>query len=258
MQGSLLTMHSTEAGVLLLDADPDLGAALSDEDFALARRHLRARVRVLERGAWAPMEEVDPTGHLALLVVGGLLVRDVSVRGRCCAEVLGAGDVLRPWDQAEAIDASVGHAYRWEVLRRARVAEIDARLGHVMGRWPSVMGVLLQRSLRRVRAMGLQYALTQVQGVDVRVHLVLWHLADRWGRVTPDGIVLRLPLTHQLLGRLIGARRPSVTSALQRLDREGLVRRVDDATWLLRGAPDEVELRHDSRPTRRSSLAAVA
>jgi CRP/FNR family cyclic AMP-dependent transcriptional regulator len=185
-------------------------------------------------------------------------VRDVSVRGRCCAEVLGSGDVLRPWDQAEAIDASVGHAYRWEILRRTRVAVLDARLGHLMARWPSLMSVLLQRSLRRVRTMGLQYALTQVQGVDVRVHLVLWHLADRWGRVTPDGVVLRLPLTHHMLGRLIGARRPSVTSALQRLDREGLVTRTGDDAWLLRGAPGEVELQHESRSTRRAPLAAVA
>ena len=251
-------MHSTEAGVLLLDADPELAVALSDEELALARRHLRARVRVLEPGVWEPVEDVEPTAHLAWLVIEGVLVRDVSVRGRCCAEILGAGDVLRPWDQAEAIYASVDHAYRWEVLRRTRLAELDARLGHVMGRWPSVMSGLLQRSLRRVRTMGLQYALTQVPGVDVRVHLVLWHLADRWGRVTPDGVVLGLPLTHQMLGRLIGARRPSVTSALQRLDGEGLVTRMDDGRWLLNGAPDEVELRHEPRSRARAPLAAVA
>ena len=251
-------MHSTEAGVLLLDADPDLGASLSNEEFAVARRHLRARVRTLEEGPWDPLGDADHTGHLGLLVLDGVLVRDVSVRGRCCAEVLGAGDVLRPWDQAEAIDASVGHAYHWEILRRTRIAVLDARLGHVMTRWPSLVSILLQRSLRRVRTMGLQYALTQVQGVDVRLHLVLWHLADRWGRVTPDGVVLRLPLTHQVLGRLIGARRPSVTSALQRLDREGLVTRMDAGAWLLRGAPGEVELQHEPRSRPSPALAAVA
>ena len=251
-------MHSTEAGVLLLDADPDLGAALSAEELAVARRHLRARVRVLEVGPWDPTEGSDPAGHLGLLVVDGVLVRDVSVRGRCGAEVLGAGDVLRPWDQAEAVDASVDHAYDWTVLSRARVAELDARLAHVIARWPSVMSALLERSLRRVRTIGLQYALTQVPGVDVRLHLVLWHLADRWGRVTPDGTVLRLPLTHKLLGRLIGARRPSVTSALRRLDREGLVTRLEGGVWLLRGSPGEVDLQPASRATQRPVLAAAA
>ena len=255
--GSLLTMQTTDA-VLLLDADPDLGGALAPDEFAVARRHLRARRRVLDPGPWDPGQEPEPRGHLGLLVVEGVLVRDVSLRGRCCTEVLGAGDVLRPWDEAEASVASVDHAYRWQVLSRASIAELDARLGSLMAQWPSLMSVLLQRSLRRVRTMGLQYALTQVQGVDVRLHLVLWHLADRWGRVTPDGVVLGLPLTHQMLGRLIGARRPSVTSALQRLHRDGLVQRTDDGGWLLRGAPDEVELEHESRVRDRARLAAAA
>ncbi|HEV2062031.1 MAG TPA: helix-turn-helix domain-containing protein [Solirubrobacteraceae bacterium] len=250
-------MHSTEAGVLLLDADPDLGVGLSDEEFAVARRHLRARVRVLDEGPWNPPDARDRAGDLGLLVVDGVLVRDVSVRGRCCAELLGTGDVLRPWDQTDAVEASVGHSFRWEVLQRTLLAEIDARVVATLGRWPSIASALVGRSLRRVRTMGLQYALTQVQGVDVRLHLALWHLADRWGRVTPEGVVLRLPLTHQLLGRLIGARRPSVTSALQRLHRDGLVVRTDDGAWLLHGAPDEVELQHEPS-RRRAELTAAA
>lgn len=249
-------MHTADAGVLLLDVDPDLGAALSAEEFALARRHLRARVSELDAGHWDPPTAPSGHRHLGLLVIDGVLTRDVSVRERCCAELLGAGDVLRPWDQLEALGASVEHTYRWEVLEPARVAQIDARVAAALARWPSVASALVSRALRRVRTMGLQYALTQVQGVDVRLHLVLWHLADRWGRVTPAGVVLRLPLTHQLLGRLIGARRPSVTSALQRLDRDGLVLRMEDGSWLLHGRPDEIELQHES--TRRRHLSAVA
>lgn len=249
-------MQSTDGGVLLLDADPDLGAGLAEEEFAAARRHLRARVLELDVGGWDPPRA--PTGNrdLGLLVIEGVLTRDVSVRGRCCAELVGDGDVLRPWDQLEALGASVQHTYSWDVLERARVAQIDARVAAALTRWPAVASALVSRALRRVRTMGLQYALTQVPGVDVRLHLVLWHLADRWGRVTPAGVVLRLPLTHQLLGRLIGARRPSVTSALQRLDRDGLVLRMEDGSWLLHGRPDEIELQHKS--TRRRHLSAVA
>lgn len=249
-------MDSTEAGVLLLDADPDLGATLTEEEFVAARRHLRARVRVLEEGRWNGGAIEARPADLGLLVVKGVLVRDVGVRGRCCAEIVGAGDVLRPWDQTEAGEGSVDHTFRWEVLERAYVAEIDARVVGSLARWPTISSTLVARSLRRVRTMGFQYALTQVQGVDVRLHLVLWHLADRWGRVTPDGVVLRLPLTHQLLGRLIGARRPSVTSALQRLDHERLAVRTDDG-WLLRGRPDEIELQHEPAQRRRHLSAAA-
>jgi CRP/FNR family cyclic AMP-dependent transcriptional regulator len=66
--------------------------------------------------------------------------------------------------------------------------------------------------------------------------LLLWHLADRWGRVTPDGVRVALGVTHQTLADLVAARRPSVTTALQQLARQGLLGRDGDA-WLLLGDP---------------------
>jgi CRP/FNR family transcriptional regulator, cyclic AMP receptor protein len=48
-----------------------------------------------------------------------------------------------------------------------------------------------------------------------------------------------LKLTHQLLGRVVGAQRPSVTTALKQLMEEGSVSRRDDGTWLLHGDPPE-------------------
>ena len=64
--------------------------------------------------------------------------------------------------------------------------------------------------------------------------LLLWHLAARWGRVEPGGIRLSLPLTHRLLGQLVGAERPSVSHALARLSAPGSSpARADD--WHLHG-----------------------
>jgi hypothetical protein len=240
-------MHGTrQEGALLLAEDPDLGAGLSAEEFALARGHLRARVEVVETGGWEPAAG-RYGGGLGLLVLDGLLARDVSVRDRCCVELLGTGDLLRPWDEDGDIDLSVDRVCRWEVLEPARVAVLDRRCAALLARWPAIVEALLFRTVRRTRTMGLQFALTQVEGVEVRAHLMLWHLADRWGRVTPAGVLLPLPLTHRLLARLIGSRRPSVTSALRRLDEEGLVKRTDDGGWLLHGSPDEVHLEHRSR-----------
>ena len=62
---------------------------------------------------------------------------------------------------------------------------------------------------------------------------MLWHLVDRWGYVTPNGIVLPWPLNHEILGRLIAVRRPTVTIALRRLDADRAVHRRDDGSWLL-------------------------
>ena len=69
--------------------------------------------------------------------------------------------------------------------------------------------------------------------------MLLWTLAERWGRVGPHGVRLPLSLPHRTLATLVGARRPSVTTALTGLARAGLVERVRDG-WLLHGDPAEV------------------
>jgi CRP-like cAMP-binding protein len=68
------------------------------------------------------------------------------------------------------------------------------------------------------------------------LHVVLWQVGQRWGRMTQDGVVLRLPLTHMVLADLTASRRPSVTLALQRLESSGaVVRRGPE--WVLRAGP---------------------
>jgi CRP-like cAMP-binding protein len=83
----------------------------------------------------------------------------------------------------------------------------------------------------------------------LRLHMLLWHLAGRWGRVTTDGIVIGLRLTHTLLADLVAARRPTVTVALAELERSELVRRVDGGLLLLGEPPGELlELRSLALP----------
>jgi CRP/FNR family transcriptional regulator, cyclic AMP receptor protein len=69
--------------------------------------------------------------------------------------------------------------------------------------------------------------------VEERILGLLGHFAARWGRVTAAGITLALPLTHEALGILIGARRPTVSLALKALADEGRLTRLADGAWLL-------------------------
>ena len=69
----------------------------------------------------------------------------------------------------------------------------------------------------------------------MRLWMLFWELADRYGKVHPDGIHLDLPLTHEVLSHLAGARRPSVSGALTRLaDEAGCAAR---GAWMLSGDP---------------------
>ena len=87
-------------------------------------------------------------------------------------------------------------------------------------------------------------AVCHIVGVEVRLLIVLWHFADRWGRMSTAGVKLPLPLSHGLLAGIVGARRPTVSTALGALRDQGLVERTEGG-WLLRGDPP-AEL-HDLR-----------
>ena len=52
-----------------------------------------------------------------------------------------------------------------------------------------------------------------------------------------EGIAVPLALSHRLIGELVGARRPTVSSALAELARDRQLVRRNDGTWLLTGEP---------------------
>jgi hypothetical protein len=55
--------------------------------------------------------------------------------------------------------------------------------------------------------------------------------------MTPDGVMIPLTLSHRMLSQLVGARRPTVSTALAELAREKELRRLENGTWLLTGKP---------------------
>ena len=68
------------SAVRVLERDPDLGAHLTPEEFRHANEHAVARVVRYPRGAWSVQPaDFDGKENLGLLVVDGLLVREVTV-----------------------------------------------------------------------------------------------------------------------------------------------------------------------------------
>lgn len=209
---------------------------METERRALAHRHALARLERLDRGAWRPAETLGSSG-LGLLIIDGLLIRDVALAGRQTAELLGPGDLFRPTDEGGDLDA-IPIRSGWTVCEPARLAVLDQRFTAVAGRWPELIHALFLRSSRRSRRLGVQLAISRVTRVDERLLIILWQLAERWGRVRSDGVHVPLAVTHDTLSRLVGARRPSVTTGLGRLARLGMVERVRGG-WVLHGDPQD-------------------
>jgi CRP/FNR family cyclic AMP-dependent transcriptional regulator len=117
------------------------------------------------------------------------------------------------------------------------------------------MSKLIGRTLRRSRWLAILLTISSMPRVDARVQALLWHLADRWGHVTLDGVVVPVRLTHDMIGRLVGAHRPSVTTALSELSRAGRISRLPHG-WLLRGDPPAASVPQSPRRAR-AALRAV-
>ena len=226
--------------VQILQADPQLAAAVPAATREDAIVYTFAHAMWLERGTWEPPGAADGApGHLGLLVLEGFLAHHVRVIERPPAELLGPGDILHPWEGAHTEPFVAG--VRWEVLEPARLAVLDRRFAAVAGRWPELVAALMGRAIARSRSLLLHLAIGQLVGVEMRLLVLLWHIAERWGEHDEagagDGCVVPVHLTHQLLASLISAQRPTVTSALAQLSERGLISRDDAGRFVLRGSP---------------------
>jgi CRP/FNR family transcriptional regulator, cyclic AMP receptor protein len=221
--------------VRLLDADRELARRAGDE-LAEARAAAVAGAVALPRGPWNPAAAAARIREgFGLLVLRGLMMRDLESREALGAELLCDGDLVGPDDGDE--ERLVGLKPRWEVLEPARVLVLDASFAQRIAPYPGLATALVDRAHERAKRTAIALALSHLPRVEDRLHRLLWHLADRRGHVSSQGIMLPLPVTQEQLGRLVGARRPTVSLALRSLRERGLVHRGRGDEWILAHEP---------------------
>jgi hypothetical protein len=242
LQGGVRQLKRRTAGgarlrssTLVLREDPDLAEQLTADQFEPALPSSAAAVLTVDgAGGWRPPLPSNPAGWLGYLVLDGMLARKVTLERTTCTELLGPGDILEPWQRDTEIDATYPPLVEFEVLAATRLAMLDRGFAFRMARWPEIASAVNARLVERVRSLTYLLAACGRVGVAERLELVLRHFADRWGRVTSEGVVVELPgVTHELLATQVGAARPSVTTALGGLERLGRIRRISSGTWLL-------------------------
>jgi CRP-like cAMP-binding protein len=223
----------------LLDLDADLAEALGPEAAARARDRVGVATVRLSSGSWRP-DELAPQFRraFALIVCDGLIVRQLDLAGTLTSDLLGPGDIVALGEASEPLLSTGEH---WHVSGTAKVAILDDRVLPALHAWPALSSRLIVRAARQAARAAEQRAISQLPRVELRLRALLWHLAERWGRMGPTGVVVPLELTHGALGHLVGARRPTVTLALGELTRDGAVVRRADGAWVLRA---------DSNPSR--------
>lgn len=207
---------------------------MTPADLARAQRELLLLGIELPRGVLDPnelayREEVrgQPFGAV---VLEGVIVERMVLDARPCARLVSPGDLL---GLGRSLQLPLPVNVSLEVLEPAFVAVLDDRFVAAAQRWPALAGSLLDRAINRGHEGLLRKAIAQLPRVEDRLLHLFRSLAERWGRVKPDGVVIELALTHDLIGELIGARRPTVTLGLRALAETGELRLLRGEGWLL-------------------------
>jgi CRP/FNR family transcriptional regulator, cyclic AMP receptor protein len=224
---------ASAARVRLLEVDPDLAGPLSPEDFANARQ-LTIPLLTIEH-AGADLADLRQPGVFAALVVSGMVLRQVRVAEQFGMRLHGPGDIvpMRALEPPMVVADSTLRA-----LPDTRLALLGPELLFAAKRWPSLLAAFHLRIAQQADRVTAQLVICQLPRVDQRLLSLLWLLAESWGRVTPAGTSLPLKLTHEALGALVGARRPTVTLALRDLAERGAIVRLEEG-WLLLESPPE-------------------
>jgi hypothetical protein len=237
----------------LLDIDPELASRLREDDRAEARERLTLRTETIAAGAWALSDEDPRTHPVGLFVLDGLLQREVRLAGRSSLQLVGSGDLVLPMpNPSEFLDATIN----WQASVDTEVAVLDDRLQAPLALWPGLALGLLERGGQQLTRLAVQTAITQLPRVEDRLEATFWDLADRWGHVTRLGIHLPLQLTHEVLARLVGGRRPTISLALAALAEREIVIRQPDGSWLI--VAHEPSLGSDAAPEPSPMIAPTA
>ena len=92
-----------------------------------------------------------------------------------CSSRCAAGDDL--------VEREIG----WRALRPTRFALLDDEFAERVLPWPQIAHALLRRGENRTDDLEVIRAISCQPRLEVRLVLLLWHLAARWGRVESAG-----------------------------------------------------------------------
>lgn len=217
----------------VLQIDPDLADGIAEPRLSAAVHACQARAVEIPPGQWEADEPAEEGSGFGLLIVSGILCRRVVQGEFSGAELVGPGDLLRPWEGIGGW-ASIPTEASWKVIEPGRLAILDEGFVRRARPYPEVSIALVRRALQRSRYLAVLIAIISQRRIETRLTMLFWHLADRFGYISGEWVDVPVPLTHSTLAELIAARRPSVTTAVSHLYEREVLQRAEKG-WRLRG-----------------------
>src|SRR3954471_13522787 len=162
--------------VIVLEADRGLCEVVDPGRAGRARAASLAAAAARRAGSWdAARDAALARDGFGLLVLEGVLVRRVGVEGRFGAELLAAGDLLRPW-QHDGEAGALPFEMAWRLVAPLRLAVLDRGWAARMAPFPEVAAELIGRALERSRRLATLMAIAQQPRLDQGVGVVVFGL----------------------------------------------------------------------------------
>jgi len=138
---------------------------------------------------------------------------------RLTLAVLKAGDFF-----GEMVFADARRELEAQALEDSVILTIDGRkFLNFAKEVPEVMLKLVGLFLRRIQRAQQRLKDLAFKDLEARLARTLLRLSRGYGRRTAEGTEISLKLTHQALSELVGSTRESVSLALKRLQKEGML-----------------------------------
>lgn len=222
---------SAPSRLALLEIHPELALHIDPEHREQARGALTVPALTVGSGRWH-QGAITETGRRAFgaIVASGLVCRTLHIGGHPAIELYGPGDVIA----GEMLHSTVLAAEAtWRASTTAQLAILDDEFLHAVRRWPRLVTGLSDMLLQQHDRLALHMVIAAQPRVEDRLIALFRLLSERYGRVAAAGVIVDVALTHEAIGRLIGAQRPTVSLALKSLRAQDVMRRLPGGRWLL-------------------------
>jgi CRP-like cAMP-binding protein len=145
-------------------------------------------------GPWDPSTAHAAATHgFTMLILDGLLLSELHLRGDPTAQLLLPGETLDPLACGDRVLSS--ERMTWTALEDATLAVLGARFLAATQRFPQLTAALCRQQAAQIDRGTRYAAVTKLPRVEQRIIAFLCAVAEEHGRVGGDGVQVELPRT---------------------------------------------------------------
>lgn len=130
--------------------------------------------------------------------------------------------------------------YNVEALQTVKVCMLSkADFKQLLQQYPDIAVKIIEELGERMSRLENTMQSMGVRSVDARVGALLIDFAAKYGKVVPEGILIRLPLSREGIANYLGIARETVSRKLGQMESDGLITSVSNKVILI---PDKKAL----------------